>query len=151
MKSIVRSIIIASIVLLVGLNYSCEKNQDVEDREIIEKYISDHDLAAVELDNTGLFYVIENKGGNLHPTVNSTVTVNYKGVLINGNTFDSQNGIKFSLQSTIVGWKLGIPLIGESGKIKLIIPSAMAYGSRSVGDIPENSVLIFDIDLLLFN
>ncbi len=151
MRPIIKNIVIVITVLVIGMNYSCAKSQEAEDREIIEQYISDHNIAAVELDNTGLFYAIADKGGSLHPSSSATVTVNYTGELVDGTVFDSNDNVKLSLQNTIVGWKLGIPLIGESGKIKLMIPSGMGYGTKAAGSIPENSVLIFDVDLLLFN
>ena len=135
----------------MAFSTSCQKDQNKEDREIIENYISEHKLNAVEYENTGLFYVIEKAGGSQHPTKYSEITINYKGYLTNGSVFDSNKNIILDLNRLIVGWQLGIPLIGESGTIKLLIPSAMAYGTISKPNIPANSVLIFDIDLLLFN
>ncbi|MEN9448088.1 MAG: hypothetical protein RJA25_1378, partial [Bacteroidota bacterium] len=44
-------------------------------------------------------------------------------------------------------WQEGIPLIGKGGKIKLLIPSALGYGTTAHGAIPANSILIFDIQL----
>ena len=151
MKTYTKTIFIITLSILIGLNYSCKEDQSEIDREIIEQYISDHNLAAVELDNTGLFYVIEKAGGTLHPTTNSTVTAKYLGKLVDGTVFDANDGIDFSLSSTIYGWQLGIPLIGESGKIKLLVPSELGYGTRASGSIPADAVLIFDVELLLFN
>jgi FKBP-type peptidyl-prolyl cis-trans isomerase len=151
MKVLTKSIIISTLLILTVLNWSCQKSQAEEDKEIIEKYISDKGLNAVELDKTGLFYVIDKEGGSQHPTSNSEVKVNYVGRLVNGTTFDKADDVSFRLSNVIVGWQIGIPLIGEGGKIKLIIPSRLAYGRRATGDIPKNSVLIFDVDLLLFN
>ena len=51
----------------------------------------------------------------------------------------------------IQGWQEGIPLFSEGGIGKLLIPSALGYGNRSVGNIPENSVLIFDVELMDVN
>ncbi len=149
MKS--KYIFILGIILYATLSFSCNKDQSAEDREIIESYINDNGLNAVEFESTGLFYIIEKAGSSKHPSTNSSIKINYKGQLTNGSVFDSNNGITFTLSNLIRGWQIGIPLIGEGGKIKLIIPSDLAYGSRATGDIPANSVLIFDIDLILFN
>ncbi|MEY3433469.1 MAG: hypothetical protein RL131_1405, partial [Bacteroidota bacterium] len=43
---------------------------------------------------------------------------------------------------------LGLPLINAGGKIKLYLPPSLGYGSRAVGSIPANSVLIFEITLV---
>jgi len=144
-------IFILSVLIFASVSYSCQKNQAEEDREIIENYINEHKLNAVEYNSTGLFYIIEKEGSAKHPDVNSSITINYKGELTSGSVFDSNKGVTFKLSNLIRGWQLGIPLIGEGGKIKLIIPSGLAYGSRATGTIPSNSVLIFEIDLLLFN
>ncbi len=151
MKTISKYIFILATLSILAFSTSCQKDQEAEDREIIENYISEHKLNAVEYQNSGLFYVIEKEGGSQHPTKYSQITINYKGYLTNGSVFDSNDNIMFSLDRLIVGWQLGIPLIGESGTIKLLIPSGMAYGKISKPNIPANSVLIFDIDLLLFN
>lgn len=151
MKTYTKTLLIIALSILIGFSYSCNNDQDEVDREIIEKYISDNNLNAVELDNTGLFYVIEKEGGSKHPTVSSTVKVNYIGELVNGTRFDANDGVEFSLGGVISGWQLGIPLIGEGGAIKLLIPSALGYGSSSTGKIPEDAVLIFDVELLLIN
>ena len=151
MKTPIKSILISVLLVLIGFNWSCQKNQSEEDRKIIEQYIADKGLSATELENTGLFYVIDKEGGNLHPTNSSNVKVNYIGRLVNGSSFDKADDISFGLSNVIMGWQIGIPLIGEGGKIKLIIPSELAYGSRATGDIPANSVLIFDVELIFIN
>ncbi len=139
------------IILALGLNWSCQKSQSDKDREAITQYISDNNIDAVELESTGLFYVIKKAGGSAHPNTNSEVTVNYDGHLLNGERFDKADTIKLYLNQTIYGWKLGIPLIGEGGSIQLIIPSTLGYGPRTTGSIPANSPLVFDVDLILFN
>jgi FKBP-type peptidyl-prolyl cis-trans isomerase FkpA len=80
----------------------------------------------------------------------STVTVAYKGYLTDGTVFDESdsNGITFSLRNVIQGWQEGIPLFKEGGSGMLLIPSALGYGSSSQGQIPANSVLIFEITLI---
>lgn len=119
------------------------------DEDIILQYISDNNLNA-EPTGSGLYYVINSTGNGEFPNINSLVTVAYKGTLTDGTTFDqsSSNGITFPLSNVIQGWQEGIPLFSEGGSGILLIPSALGYGSQSVGNIPENSVLIFELTLL---
>jgi len=119
------------------------------DEDIILQYISDNNLNA-EPTGSGLYYVINSTGNVEFPNINSLVTVAYKGTLTDGITFDqsSSNGITFPLSNVIQGWQEGIPLFSEGGSGILLIPSALGYGSQSVGNIPENSVLIFEVTLL---
>lgn len=95
---------------------------------------------------SGLYYEIMDWGSGAWPTVNSKVTVSYTGKLLNGNTFDQNTNYTQMLNQLIEGWQIGIPLIKKGGRIKLIIPSSLAYGCNGSGAaIPANSVLYFDI------
>ena len=84
----------------------------------------------------------------------NTVSVQYRGTLLNGIQFDSSydRGEPFSFTigqgQVIQGWEQGIPGMKKGGKRKLIIPSAFAYGDRAVGSIPPNSTLVFEVELL---
>jgi len=142
--------VVIILFFMVGIS-SCSKTQLDKDRDIIEKYIADNNIDALEISNSGLYYVIDKPGGSQHPSAYSLVTVNYNGYLIDGTNFGHDDTVKLSLPQTIMGWQMGVPLIGEGGRIKLIIPSQYGYGAKEQGDIPKNSVLIFDIDLILFN
>ncbi|MDO8231586.1 MAG: FKBP-type peptidyl-prolyl cis-trans isomerase [bacterium] len=85
-----------------------------------------------------------------------TVTVNYVGSLTDGKVFDASanhgtTGFTFTLGvgQVIQGWDQGIVGMKEGGKRKLVIPAALAYGDRAVGDvIPANSTLVFEVELL---
>ena len=84
------------------------------------------------------------------------ISVNYTGLLVNGTEFDSSYGrgpFEFSLGAGMViqGWEEGVAGMKVGGKRKLIIPPDLGYGSRSMGSIPPNSTLIFDIELLGVN
>jgi FKBP-type peptidyl-prolyl cis-trans isomerase len=82
------------------------------------------------------------------------VTVNYVGTLTDGTKFDSSYDHNVTFQFTIgageviEGWDKGVVGMKVGGKRKLTIPASMGYGSQTVGTIPANSTLIFDIELL---
>ncbi|MGH7234119.1 MAG: FKBP-type peptidyl-prolyl cis-trans isomerase [Candidatus Saccharimonadales bacterium] len=83
----------------------------------------------------------------------STVVACYVGALAkNGVVFDSSGAhggpATFSLSSVIVGWQLGIPGMKVGGARELLIPAAMAYGSKANGSIPANSDLVFYVLVL---
>ncbi|HEX8332602.1 MAG TPA: FKBP-type peptidyl-prolyl cis-trans isomerase [Segetibacter sp.] len=100
--------------------------------------------------NSGIYYEILSPGtGTTTPTLRSKVFVTYTGKLLSGTQFDqSSNVISFFLNQVIEGWQIGIPLVKAGGKIKLIIPSALAYGCNGRPGIPANSVLFFEVDLI---
>ena len=98
---------------------------------------------------TGIVYLIQDSGSDKRAfNDRDTVKVNYKGTLINGKEFDSNEGIEFPLNRVIKGWTEGMKLVGEGGKITLVIPANLAYGERAPREIGANSTLIFDVDLL---
>ena len=107
-----------------------------------------------EKDNTtGIYHEILDSGTGKTPTIHSTVSVTYTGTFLDGTKFDEvTDSVTFPLSMVIEGWQIGIPKIKEGGRIKLIIPSAYAYGctgnNRGNVPIPPNSVLFFDIRLL---
>jgi len=82
------------------------------------------------------------------------VTVNYVGTLTDGKKFDSSYDRKqpFSFVlgkgQVIKGWDEGVAGMKVGGQRKLTIPPSLGYGSRSVGSIPANSTLIFEVELL---
>ena len=122
------------------------------DGELIKKFVEEKKLNAKSTES-GIFYVIEKEGKGKNPTLESTVKVHYAGTLLDGTKFDSSydrgEPTEFPLRGVIRGWQEGIPLFKPGGKGKIIIPSGLAYGPRQVGpNIPANSVLVFDIELL---
>lgn len=84
----------------------------------------------------------------------ATITAHYTGALVkNGiifqSSFDTGNPISFGLDQVIAGWTEGVPGMKVGGTRRLVIPADMAYGSSSPArNIPANSDLVFDIDLV---
>lgn len=84
----------------------------------------------------------------------ATITAHYTGALVkNGIIFQSShdfgNPISFGLDQVIKGWTQGVPGMKVGGMRRLVIPSEMAYGSvRAAKNIPPNSDLVFDIELV---
>ncbi len=85
---------------------------------------------------------------------NATITAHYTGALCaDGTIFQSSHDfgkpVTFGLNQVIAGWTKGVPGMKVGGTRRLIIPSAMAYGSvRAASNIPPNSDLVFDIELV---
>ena len=105
---------------------------------------------------SGLQYEVLTEGSGQKPGLGSSVTTHYHGTLINGTVFDSsyQRGqpATFPVNGVIAGWTEALQLMGEGAKYRLYIPSDLAYGKRGAGrDIPGDTALIFDVELLKVN
>ena len=100
----------------------------------------------------GLFFKILQQGNGKQVALTDTVTVHYKGSLFSdGSVFDqtTEKPARFPLNRLITGWQLGVPLLKVGGKIKLVIPSNMAYSIRTrSAKIPPNSILVFEVEVL---
>jgi FKBP-type peptidyl-prolyl cis-trans isomerase FklB len=102
---------------------------------------------------SGLQYKIIEEGSGKMPKAEDTVTVNYKGTLIDGTEFDSSykrgQPATFQVNGVIKGWTEALQLMKEGAKWQLFIPPELAYGERGAGPtILPNSTLIFEVELL---
>jgi len=101
---------------------------------------------------SGLQYKILLAGTGPKPTTSDTVTVNYRGTLVNGTEFDSSykrgQPTTFPVAGVIKGWTEALQLMPVGSKWQLFIPSDLAYGERGPGDIGPNATLIFEVELL---
>jgi len=102
---------------------------------------------------SGLQYKVITAGKGKQPTAEDTVTVNYRGTLIDGTEFDSSykrnQPATFPVKGVIAGWTEALPLMKEGSKWMLYIPANLAYGERGAGNmIGPNSTLIFEVELL---
>ena len=103
---------------------------------------------------SGLEYQLLMPGNGPKPVAGDVVVVHYTGTLEDGTKFDSSvdRGQPFSFTlgkgQVIKGWDEGIALLKQGTRARLIIPPHLGYGDRSIGSIPPNSYLIFEVELL---
>lgn len=103
---------------------------------------------------SGLEYTITAKGNGPVPKAGDKVMVHYTGTLVNGTKFDSSvdKGTPFTFKlgkgEVIKGWDEAFALLHGGDKAKLVIPAELGYGNRPNGQIPANSVLHFEVELL---
>lgn len=143
-----------------------EKLQNAE-KAAVDKYVADQHLSP-QTTASGLKYIVTKASVKAKPVAGDSVFVNYTGRTIDGKVFDSSVesvakaasleqpgreykpiGFVVGTGDVIPGWDEGLLLLNEGSQAKLIIPSALAYGSRGAGeDIKPFSPLIFDVELV---
>ena len=149
--------------LLVFLFLSCSKDKKCEsvppqvnvpadEITAVEEYLTSNDITDAVKSDDGFYYKITDPGSGSSPGLCSNVSIFYTGELTDGTIFDGTTTVPvyFSLNQLISGWQLGLPLLKKGGSMMLYLPPSLAYGSRSSGQIPPNSVLIFEIELVDF-
>jgi FKBP-type peptidyl-prolyl cis-trans isomerase FkpA len=156
MKAIV--LLIGSVALLF-LNSGCVKSGTTtqctpktvsSEQPTISSYAVANGINATT-DSNGLTYEIISPGSGPVPTLTSKVFVTYTGEFLNGSVFDQQTDASktgWVLNQLIAGWTYGLQYIQKGGRIKLIVPSSLAYGCEGRGSIPPNSILYFDVTLV---
>jgi FKBP-type peptidyl-prolyl cis-trans isomerase FklB len=102
---------------------------------------------------SGLQYKVFKAGTGKTPTDTNTVTVHYRGTLIDGTEFDSSyrrgQPATFQVKGVIPGWIEALKLMQEGAKWQLFIPPNLAYGERGAGSvIGPNATLIFEVELI---
>jgi FKBP-type peptidyl-prolyl cis-trans isomerase FklB len=100
----------------------------------------------------GLQYQVITAGTGATPSPTDTVTVNYRGSLLDGTEFDNSykrgQPAQFPVGGVIHGWTEALQKMPVGSKWKLFIPSDLAYGEQGNRGIPPNSTLIFEVELL---
>jgi len=105
---------------------------------------------------SGLQYKVIKDGNGPTPKMADTVTVNYRGTLINGTEFDSsykrEEPATFPVNSVIPGWTEAMQMMKVGAKWHLFVPANLAYGEQGAGpQIGPNSTLIFEVELTAIN
>lgn len=102
---------------------------------------------------SGLQYKIIKAGKGETPTANDTVTVDYKGTLINGKVFDSsydrKQSVTFPVSGVVPGWQEALKLMQPGSTFEIVVPANLAYGEQGAGGaIGPNETLLFTIHLV---
>ena len=139
---------------LLDVDQILEQQEVVEaERMAIEAYLSENNLTA-QITEEGVYLIIEDEGGAEKPTLESEVTVHYKGYFLDGLQFDSSydrgQPSDFELTNVIQGWQIAIPYFGRDGRGTIIVPTLLGYGAGGNLGIPPYTTLVFDIELLDF-
>ena len=108
----------------------------------------------VKTTDSGLQYEILEAGEGDSPAATDSVSVHYRGTLLNGEEFDAsrkhgEEPLTFPLNGVIKGWTEGLQLMKPGAKYKFFIPGELAYGPSGSGRmIGPNETLIFDVELI---
>ena len=116
-------------------------------------------ILAIVLAGTGLAWAtlpadvsieVLRAGSGASPKISDVALINYKGTLPSGKVFDQGQQAVFPLEGVIPGFTKALLQMQKGGKYKVFIPAALGYGAKQAGEIPPNTDLTFEIELIDF-
>lgn len=114
----------------------------------IQSYIKSHKLV-MKASPSGLYYNIITPGTGNPIRYTNKVSFTYTGKLLDGTVFDNQTKpVEFEIKELIGAWKEILLEIKKGAKVTLIAPPQLAYGDRKLDDIPQNSILYFEMEVI---
>ncbi|MDP5170680.1 MAG: FKBP-type peptidyl-prolyl cis-trans isomerase [Bacteroidia bacterium] len=149
--------------LWLGLVFTACSPRDPRDKEIIAQERQEKERVAIAaflqqqkdtfvVNEEGIWIHVEEKGDSIHPSLSSIITVAYRTEGLNGLLVDSatvEHPLRSRLARLIPGWQKTMQGIGQGGKLQMIIPADLAYGSRSIHpDLGIWSPLYFEVTLI---
>ncbi len=128
-----------------------QKKRTALELEQIKAFVETQDAQFEELDS-GIWISITEPGDSIRPKLSSIITTAYRTESLTGILVDSateNKPLRIRLARLIKGWQIALPLIGQGGKLKMIIPARLAYKERTIHPRLEGwTPLYFEIDLL---
>lgn len=128
-----------------------QKKRTALELEQINAFLGTQDSSFEQMES-GIWVSIVEPGDSIRPKLSSIITTAYRTESLTGILIDSateNKPLRIRLARLIKGWQLALPLIGQGGKIKMIVPARLAYKERSIHpQLAGWTPLFFEIDLL---
>lgn len=138
---------------LLGILISCKTYSEEDKKSFdkkIEAYLKKKDINDCVRTESGLYYKIVEKGEGRPIKFKDIVTFKYKGELLDGTVFDDQTEepVEYTIGELIACWKEALLELNEGGKVYLVTPPQLGYANHDLDDIPPNSCLVFEIEVV---
>jgi FKBP-type peptidyl-prolyl cis-trans isomerase FkpA len=134
--------------LIIFLIVSCStySEQEIQDFDSqISAYIKKNNVR-FDKSSSGLRYFISKNGEGKFIQYTDSVSITYSGFLLNGKCIDFQKvPVKFAVRDLIAGWKEVLIMCKKGSEVQMILPPSIAYGDHKLDNIPQNSILKFDM------
>lgn len=143
----------ALLYLFVGLIFVGCKTYSDDDKKGFDQQIKDYlkqENIDCERSESGLYYNIIEPGEGELIQYKDLVSFTYKGTLLDGTVFDEQleEPVEFKVNELIGAWKEIMLQLRKGGKAFLVAPPQIGYGDHQLNDIPQNSILVFEMEVV---
>jgi FKBP-type peptidyl-prolyl cis-trans isomerase len=137
----------------VAMHKAKRERETAENKAAAEKFFAENkNQEGIVETESGLQYKIIQQGSGKQPAEDDMVKVHYRGTLLKGTEFDNSYArgepAEFQLRRVVRGWTEGLQLMKEGGKFMFYVPPELGYGERGRPNIPSNSTLIFEVELI---
>jgi len=154
--SLMQSVMMAFQMRMMGVQHQKDSAAAVDNQKQGDQFLaSNKSKDGVKTTPSGLQYKVIKEGTGPRCSATNTVTVHYKGTLLDGKPFDSSydrgQPATFQLNQVIPGWTEGLQLMNAGAKYQFWVPGNLGYGPQgSPPTIPPNATLVFEVELLSF-
>lgn len=98
---------------------------------------------------SGLYYCFESNGSGRNIKYTDSVSVIFKGNLLDGTIFElEKKPIRFAVKEVIIAWKEILLMSKNEAKVQIIVPPQLGYGNHELEKIPQNTILIYEIEIV---
>ena len=143
-----RTLLCLLLILILGAcsTYSDEDLKGFD--KTIREWIRQENIQYKSTDS-GLYYYFENKGQGQKIKYTDSVTVQFKGTLLDSTIFEIEKApVTFAVNEVIIAWKEVLLMSERNAKIKIIVPPQLGYGNHKLDKIPQNSILLYEIEII---
>lgn len=143
-----RTLLCLLLILILGAcsTYSDEDLKGFD--KTIREWIRQQNIQYKSTDS-GLYYYFENKGQGQKIKYTDSVTVQFKGTLLDSTIFEIEKvPVTFAVNEVIIAWKEVLLMSERNAKIKIIVPPQLGYGNHKLDKIPQNSILLYEIEII---
>ncbi|MES2799144.1 MAG: FKBP-type peptidyl-prolyl cis-trans isomerase [Bacteroidota bacterium] len=145
MRKLIRVFVMILLITSCG-TYSEDQKSDFDRK--IESHIKKNKLD-LKKSNSGLYFKITKEGEGRFVKFGDKVSFTYKGTFLDGKVFDHREvPVEFDVKALISAWREIMLELKKGGEAYLISPPQLAYGDHQLDDIPENSILVYEIKLI---
>jgi FKBP-type peptidyl-prolyl cis-trans isomerase len=141
---------LALLLFIPILIASCQTYNDQDKQQFdkkIQAYLKKKKINCTKSDS-GLYYKILEPGNGEYIKFQDEVTFTYHGTLIDGTVFDDQKKpVSFKVRDLIAAWKEIMLELKPGAKAFLVAPPQLGYGDHQLDDIPQHSILIYNIEI----
>lgn len=140
------SVVLVGLILTACSTYSDDELADFDKR--IQDYMKKENVECTKSDS-GLYFDIKEQGEGELIQFRDKVSFTYTGSFLDGEVFDEQKEpVEFTVSELIPAWKEIMLQMKKGGKVFLIAPPQLGYGTNELDDIPKSSILVYDLEIV---